>query len=306
MKFAILLLGLQVLTSQGCDEFSWIEVTNHYDSCIEESQSAINALYVAKKNGAELCNLMERMIDCSDHLSICMDSHLEEAQEKLFAMPINVEQWSEMMLKCQTQQRFKRSPGRRGGSSRSSSSSSTRSRNPVTRVRDAVKGVFTRRKPGAVLSRPGQGGTGTGSAGGWTNPAGSRPGQGGSGSSVGGGGWKLPAAGAAAGGALAGAGSKVASGSKKGGILRKVGKYAVVGLAAYGTYKLGKSMAKGLRNLYDDDECWQYDHLRDQYACVCRGQCDDYRRGGASSAGVTFGLVAISAIVTVVYNRNWL
>jgi hypothetical protein len=42
--------------------------------------------------------------------------------------------------------------------------------------------------------------------------------------------------------------------------------------SAYGTYKLGKSMAKGLRDLYDDDDCWQYNILQDRYNCVCQQQ----------------------------------
>merc|ERR1712080_316365 len=74
-----------------------------------------------------------------------------------------------------------------------------------------------------------------------------------------------------------GTGRKSTKGIKrKGSILRKAGKYAVVGLAAYGTYKLAKKMSKGLRRNYDDDDCWEYSYLAGRYACTCPNQCDVY------------------------------
>jgi hypothetical protein len=51
------------------------------------------------------------MIECSDHLSFCMDSHMAEAENLLFSMPIDLLEWSKMMDKCHVQNRFKRSPG---------------------------------------------------------------------------------------------------------------------------------------------------------------------------------------------------
>lgn len=106
------------------------------------------------------------------------------------------------------------------------------------------------------------------------------------------------------GGLLASRASK-GSGSlgKKKGLLGKVGKYAVAGLAAYGTYKLAKSMAKGLRREYDDDDCWEYSILRDRYECVCAAQCNVYV-GSAVSISISMGLLALTTTLTVFFNRN--
>ena len=94
----------------------------------------------------------------------------------------------------------------------------------------------------------------------------------------------------------------VAKGVKrKSGVLRKVGKYAVVGLAAYGTYKLAKKMSKGLRRSYDDDDCWEYSYLYDRYSCNCDNQCDVYV-GAAHAISATFGLLSLSIIGITVPN----
>ena len=68
-------------------------------------------------------------------------------------------------------------------------------------------------------------------------------------------------------GAIAGSGLLTKKGlgsgqSAKKGIFGKVGKFAVAGIAAYGTYKLAKTLTKGLRRGYDDDDCWEYSILR--------------------------------------------
>ena len=61
------------------------------------------------------------MIDCSAVLSPCMESHMSEAQAMLFAMPIDIQDWSHMMSKCQTPEfRFKRSAKKRGSGSTTS------------------------------------------------------------------------------------------------------------------------------------------------------------------------------------------
>ena len=56
------------------------------------------------------------MLDCSNLLSECMESHLEQAQTLLFSLPINPMEWSSTMDHCQSQQRYKRTPKKRGGS----------------------------------------------------------------------------------------------------------------------------------------------------------------------------------------------
>lgn len=101
-------------------------------------------------------------------------------------------------------------------------------------------------------------------------------------------------------GLAGGAGIKKESRRKK--ILKKVGKYAVAGLAAYGTYKLAKAMTKGLRGAYDSDDCWDYSYLRGQYECVCPGQCHVYV-GSASSLAATGGLLCVSVLVSYSIGR---
>eukprot|EP00095_Tigriopus_kingsejongensis_P012578 maker-scaffold298_size217389-snap-gene-1.17 protein:Tk12578 transcript:maker-scaffold298_size217389-snap-gene-1.17-mRNA-1 annotation:"translation initiation factor if-2" len=81
--------------------------------------------------------------------------------------------------------------------------------------------------------------------------------------------------------------------SRKKKILKKVGKYAVAGLAVYGTYKLAKAMTKGLRGAYDTDDCWDYSYMRGQYECVCPGQCQVYV-GSATTWSIASGCLAFS------------
>ena len=91
-------------------------------------------------------------------------------------------------------------------------------------------------------------------------------------------------------GALNRRNNKPKTSMKKKSKLRKYGKYAVAGLAAYGTYKLAKKMSKGLRGAYDQDDCWRHDPFRDAYFCQCEDQCDDYR-GAANANEMNFFLV---------------
>ena len=59
------------------------------------------------------------MLDCSNLLSECMVSHMEQAETLLFSLPINPNEWSQTMDNCQDQQRYRRSAGKarsRGGS----------------------------------------------------------------------------------------------------------------------------------------------------------------------------------------------
>ena len=71
--------------------------------------------------------------------------------------------------------------------------------------------------------------------------------------------------------------------------------YAVAGLAAYGTYKLAKTMTKGLRREYDDDDCWQYSILRDRYECMCHAQCNVYI-GSASMTSLSSLLLVLTLL----------
>ena len=66
---------------------------------------------------------MEKMLDCSNLLTECMESHMEQAQILLFSMPINPNEWSQKMDHCQSQQRYRRSPkkGRKIGGNRATS-----------------------------------------------------------------------------------------------------------------------------------------------------------------------------------------
>ncbi len=106
--------------------------------------------------------------------------------------------------------------------------------------------------------------------------------------------------------------------------LRKYGKYAVAGLAgkcdcyslksnqstyiasplAYGAYKVGKKMSKGLRGHYDDDDCWDYSALTGQYRCVCSQDCQVYVGGGASAMAATGIVVATSLAVSLLLRRD--
>ena len=84
----------------------------------------------------------------------------------------------------------------------------------------------------------------------------------------------------------------------KKGIFGKAGKFAVAGIVAYGTYKLAKSMTRGLRREYDDDDCWEYSILWDRYECVCASECNVYV-GSAVSTVASIGLSAVTSFVSV-------
>merc|ERR1712110_1254116 len=206
------LILLLVSSIKGCDDIEWKNTKTQYERCVKTTEERISAF---KTFDQEICELMEKMIDCSAVLSPCMESHMSEAQAMLFAMPIDIQDWSHMMSKCQTPEfRFKRSAKKRGSGSTSSGSS---------RSHGGSKGLLK--------------------------------------------------------GLLGGGGSRgIASGSKpkKKSLFKRVGKYAVVGLAAYGTYKLAKKMSKGLRFEYDNDDCWQYTPYQDSYQCICNAQCNNY------------------------------
>ena len=94
---------------------------------------------------------MEKMIDCSSILSPCMASHMSEAQLLLFAMPIDIEAWSHLKLKCQSHQfRLKRTAGKRGQSGGSRTSS----------IRKTISRVANQSRVGKSLSRLTSGGHG--------------------------------------------------------------------------------------------------------------------------------------------------
>lgn len=197
---------------------------------------------------------MEKMIDCSELLSPCMETHMSEASALLFSMPVNVDEWSQMMSMCQVQHRFKRSPGKRTEA--------------ATRI---ASGIASSSK-GSSLLRGVLGKSGSGA----------KP--------------KL--------GGVAGPLGGVAASTGKKSILRRVGKYAVVGLAAYGTYKFAKTLTKGLRQDYDDDECWRYSPIQDRYECICNAQCNIYA-GSATTIGVTHGLLAVTTIILSLFNLRF-
>ncbi len=95
--------------------------------------------------------------------------------------------------------------------------------------------------------------------------------------------------------------SSAAGKKKKKGFIRKYGKYAVAGLAAYGTYKVAKKMSKGLRKSYDDDECWEYNPFRDSYYCQCDDDCNNYIGGSNAIAPLT--TLLLMAITTLRFLR---
>ena len=98
-----------------------------------------------------------------------------------------------------------------------------------------------------------------------------------------------------------GRGSKVGHKPKKS-KLNRFGKYAIAGLAAYGTYKLAKKMTKGLRYEYDNDDCWEYLDYSQSYSCVCHAQCNDYV-GSAVSMGISYTLILFSTIFSIITHR---
>ena len=198
---------------------------------------------------------MEKMIDCSELLSHCMESHMQEASAMIFAMPVDVENWGQMMSKCEGQNRYKRSAGR-GSKAVKAAATRVITKTIASRTGKSAQGSFQRTSGAKTLLGGFLGFTKVKETG------------------------KFPL-------------------SKLGG---RVAKYAVGGLAAYGTYKLAKSMTKGLRQNYDDDDCWEYSILRDQYECVCTAKCNAYvfvkpEPDAANSQSLTFSLLAVTVLV---------
>lgn len=95
----------------------------------------------------------------------------------------------------------------------------------------------------------------------------------------------------------------VGAAKKKKSFVRKYGKYAVAGLAAYGTYKLAKKMSKGLKKAYDDDDCWEYNPFQEAYSCQCEEQCNYYAGGAAILGPMNFGLTVFVAVVLATFLR---
>ena len=57
----------------------------------------------------------------------------------------------------------------------------------------------------------------------------------------------------------------------------------VFSLSAYGTYKLAKKMTSGIRQAYDNDDCWEYNLFRGHYECKCQNnQCYEYANSAAA------------------------
>ena len=197
---------------------------------------------------------MEKMIDCSEMLSHCMESHLQEASAILFAMPVDIENWGQMMSRCEAHDRYKRSASKV--------------------AKTVVKDAATR-----AISRTGKSAQGT-----FGRTSGAKTILGG----------------------FLGFTKVKETGKFPLARLGKVAKYGVGGLAAYGAYKLAKSMSKGLRQEYDEDDCWKYSILRDQYECVCVAKCNAYvfvkpEPDSAVSTQVTFSLLAVTTILTTIY-----
>ena len=78
----------------------------------------------------------------------------------------------------------------------------------------------------------------------------------------------------------------------------------MAGIAAYGTYKLAKSMAKGLRREYDEDDCWNYSILRDRYECICASLCNVYVGSAVSKTASTI-LLAVTSFISIFYAANF-
>lgn len=256
----------------GCEDGNeWSNAVSQYNQCIEENQQQIQTFVSSRSSEVDplVCRLMEKMLDCSELLSNCMESHLMEATNMIFNMPVNLQTWSPLMENCQAKNRYKRSAGKRLKSavSRVASSSSigrTLSQNSrIAQVSSSHHGAGG----GLLKSLLG-------------NKASTSSGL----------------------GALA---KKSGTGGlAKKGIFGKVGKYAVAGLAAYGTYKLAKAMTKGLRSEYDEDDCWQYSILRDRYECVCSAQCNVYV-GSSASLAASFSLLAVTSFMSIFYGLRF-
>ena len=209
---------------------------------------------------------MEKMLDCSELLTNCMENHMDEATALIFNMPVNLKDWSQTMEKCQSQQRYKRSAGKDRVTS-----SIGRVASRLAATSSIGRSLGHHKIPSASIGKSRDASLVQGFLGKSTK----------------------------------GLASTHQSGSlAKKGIFGKVGKYAVAGLAAYGTYKLAKSMTKGLRREYDDDDCWQYSILRDRYECVCNAQCNVYV-GSSSSMTASLSTLAVTTILSVIYNTRF-
>ena len=202
------------------------------------------------------------MIDCSELLSHCMESHMQEASSILFSMPVDIENWGQMMSQCEAHDRYKRSAGRA-------------SKVAKNVVKAAAASAATRAAT-RTLPRQGRQGTGQGSFG------------------------RTSGAKTLLGGFLGFTKVKEVGKFPKRGLFGKVGKYAIGGLAAFGTYKLAKSMAKGLRREYDEDDCWKYSIIRDRYECVCTAQCNVYV-GSAVATTASFSLLAVTTFLSTIF-----
>ena len=100
-----------------------------------------------------------------------MESHMSEAQTMLFAMPIDIDDWSQMMTKCQQQNvlRFKRMARKRKGGVSSSSRGNSRSQSrsgsfsrTVSRITSRVRDRQGRNRntsPGSSSVRTSQSGS---------------------------------------------------------------------------------------------------------------------------------------------------
>jgi len=236
---------LLISTTQvfGCDEYSWEEVNREFNNCLNES------LYLLEHNGIE-CHAYESLLECGDVLHMCSDNYLPDVEEILAETFPDIDEIKDALPDCSKLHNIqKRSPKKRGGSSSSSRSTSSRISSAANRGRKVVSGLLNRgRKSGS-----------TGSI----------------------------------------SGSKPKSKSK----LKKFGKYAVAGLAAYGTYKLAKKMSKGLKKAYDDDDCWEYNIFQDRYECECDDECRIYV-GSATSMFLSSTLLTLSCLTSFFLLRH--
>ncbi len=61
-------------------------------------------------------------------------------------------------------------------------------------------------------------------------------------------------------------------------------------------------MSKALRREYDDDECWEYSFLKDEYECEC-DVCNLYSGSAIAVASASFALTVAAAIVSSYMTR---
>lgn len=254
----------------SCDEFSQDEVESQFKACKSKIDIA---------NSLSCANVAE-YLECGTILDLCTQSSdlsesitIDHLKEDLNL--VTDEDLTDILkMECNEQEdaanvrRPKRSPKRGGGGSRGGSRSSSSSRGSSSSSRGRVSsGVKTAvKKVKQVLS---------------------------------GGGSKRPKPISSFGGS-----SSVPKPKKKS-KLKKFGKYAVAGLAAYGTYKLAKKMSKGIRRAYDDDDCWDWNPFQRGYECQCRSeQCRVYvgSAPGAVSAKATT-VTAATLFVIMIGNR---